>query len=104
MSVSSDAETIRYTRLDHWLRIDPLKKPAIAAQIYESADVSDLNYWLQIVLSAGIAALGLVVSSPAVIIGAMLISPLMGPIMAAGLALASDDLYLAIKSIVPPAR
>jgi hypothetical protein len=43
---------------------------------------SRLQTWL------GIAAFGLVESSPAVIIGAMLISPLMGPIMGTGLALA----------------
>lgn len=99
MSVSSGAQALHRTRLDRWLRIDPLKKPSIAEQIYESAGVSDLNYWLEIVFSAGIAVFGLVVNSPAVIIGAMLISPLMGPIMAAGLALAAGDLYLAIKSI-----
>ena len=99
MSVSTGAQALHRTRLEHWLRINPLKKPVIAEQIYESAGVSDLNYWLEIVFSAGIAALGLVVNSPAVIIGAMLISPLMGPIMAAGLALAAGDLYLAIKSI-----
>jgi uncharacterized hydrophobic protein (TIGR00271 family) len=38
-------------------------------------------------------------NSPAVIIGAMLISPLMGPIMATGLSLAVGDLYLAIKAV-----
>ncbi|MEZ5361246.1 MAG: DUF389 domain-containing protein [Bryobacterales bacterium] len=37
-------------------------------------------------------------SSPAVVIGAMLVSPLMGPIIASGLALAAADLYLGIKS------
>lgn len=86
------------TRLQHWLKIDPLQKPKVYAQIYDTADISSLNYWLEIVFSAGIAALGLVLNSPAVIIGAMLISPLMGPIMAAGLALAAGDLYLAAKA------
>ena len=99
MSARSGAVAVHSTRLDRWLRLDPLKKPDIAAHIYQAADVSDLNYWLEIVFSAGIAAFGLVVNSPAVIIGAMLISPLMGPIMAAGLGLAAGDLYLAIKSI-----
>lgn len=42
--------------------------------------------------SCGIAALGLLQSSPAVIIGAMLISPLMGPILSMGLALARLEL------------
>ncbi len=59
----------------------------------------NLNYWLEIFFSAGIATFGLVLNSPAVIIGAMLISPLIGPIMAAGLSLAIGDLYLGIKAI-----
>ena len=58
-----------------------------------------MNYWLEIVFSAGIATFGLVLNSPAVIIGAMLISPLMGPIMATGLSLAVGDLYLSIKAV-----
>lgn len=39
-----------------------------------------------------IASLGLNVNSTAVIIGAMLISPLMGPIMGVGLAIGQNDL------------
>lgn len=42
-------------------------------------------------MSAGIAVLGLLLSSPAVVIGAMLISPLMGPIIGLGFALATFD-------------
>ena len=42
-------------------------------------------------MSAGITILGLLLSSPAVVIGAMLLSPLMGPIMGAGFALAVGD-------------
>lgn len=42
-------------------------------------------------MSAGIAMLGLLLSSPAVVIGAMLISPLMGPIIALGFAIATFD-------------
>jgi uncharacterized hydrophobic protein (TIGR00271 family) len=44
-----------------------------------------------IAMSAGIAILGLLQSSPAVIIGAMLISPLMAPIIGLGFALATFD-------------
>ena len=78
--------------------MDPQQMPSIYAQIDSEAEISSLNYWLEILFSAGIAAFGLVLNSPAVIIGAMLISPLMGPIMAAGLALASGDVYLVLKS------
>jgi uncharacterized hydrophobic protein (TIGR00271 family) len=94
-----DGALSRHTLLQDWLRIDPLTKPKVYAQIYATAEMSSLSYWLEIIFSAGIAAFGLVLNSPAVIIGAMLISPLMGPIMATGLALAAGDLYLAIKAI-----
>ena len=99
MASPLDGATLKKTRLQHWLRIDPEQKPKIYAQIYDTADILSLNYWLGIIFSAGIAALGLVLNSPAVIIGAMLISPLMGPIMATGLALAAGDLYLAAKAM-----
>lgn len=82
------------------LRIDPESKPRVYMQIFEAADLSNLNYWLELLFSAGIATLGLVLNSPAVVIGAMLISPLMGPIIAAGLALAAADLYLGVKSLL----
>lgn len=42
-------------------------------------------------MSAGIAVLGLLLSSPAVVIGAMLISPLMSPILGFGFSLALFD-------------
>ncbi|HAU21688.1 MAG TPA: DUF389 domain-containing protein, partial [Erythrobacter sp.] len=42
-------------------------------------------------MSGGIAILGLLLSSPAVVIGAMLLSPLMGPIIGLGFALAIGD-------------
>jgi uncharacterized hydrophobic protein (TIGR00271 family) len=88
------------TRLGRWLRMEPDAKPQVYAQVYGTADMASVNYWAELVLSAGIATFGLVLNSPAVIIGAMLISPLMGPIMATGLALSAGDLYLAVKAVV----
>lgn len=49
------------------------------------------GFTLMCALSAGIATLGLLQSSVAVVIGAMLISPLMGPIAALGFGFASLD-------------
>ncbi|MEE2879066.1 MAG: DUF389 domain-containing protein [Pseudomonadota bacterium] len=49
------------------------------------------RYVFMIVMSCAIAILGLLLSSPAVIIGAMLISPLMGPIMLMGFSLSILD-------------
>ena len=99
MAVPLEDRIPRRTGLQHWLRIDQRNKPKVYAQIYSTADMTSFNYWLEIIFSAGIAVLGLVLNSPAVIIGAMLISPLMGPIMALGLALAAGDLYLSVKAV-----
>ncbi len=82
------------------LHIDPATKPRLYRQIYESAEITSLSYILELVFAAGIATLGLVLNSPAVVIGAMLISPLMGPILAAGLAFAASDIYLGIKAFL----
>jgi uncharacterized hydrophobic protein (TIGR00271 family) len=87
-------------QIEQSLGIDPKSKQRVYAQVYEAAEIASVNYWLELVLSAGIATLGLVLDSPAVVIGAMLISPLMGPILAAGLALAAGDFYLGVKSVI----
>ncbi len=82
------------------LHIDLQGKTDVYATIYASAEIASLSYWMEVALSSGIATMGLVQNSPAVIIGAMLISPLMGPILSTGLALAIGDSYLLLKSIL----
>lgn len=80
-------------RLQRWWRrevIGEIKHAEIAARIDSDADWS-LRYLFMVLMSAGIAILGLLQSSPAVVIGAMLISPLMGPIIGLGFALAVFD-------------
>ncbi len=56
------------------------------------------NLWV-LIFAIFIASLGLNVNSTAVIIGAMLISPLMGPIMGLGLGMGINDLALLRKSL-----
>jgi uncharacterized hydrophobic protein (TIGR00271 family) len=51
----------------------------------------DTDFFVLIALSAMIAALGLLLSSPAVVIGAMLVAPLMSPIVGVGLAIVLGD-------------
>jgi uncharacterized hydrophobic protein (TIGR00271 family) len=51
-------------------------------------------YYLMLLMAGLIALLGLLTNSVAVVIGAMLISPLMGPIISSGLALTIGDLSL----------
>ena len=87
-------------RIEQLLKIAPDSKPGVYLEIFNASEIVSLNYGLELLFSAGIATFGLVLNSPAVVIGAMLISPLMGPILAAGLALAAADLYLGIKALL----
>lgn len=69
----------------------------VIAQIRESVNFRGANSWV-LIFAIFIASLGLNVNSTAVIIGAMLISPLMGPIIGLGLAIAINDLELLKQS------
>jgi uncharacterized hydrophobic protein (TIGR00271 family) len=53
-----------------------------------------IDFFMMIVLATGIAALGLLLDSPAVIIGAMLVAPLMSAIIGIGLAVIQADARL----------
>ncbi len=57
------------------------------------------NAWI-LIFSIFVASVGLNVSSPAVVIGAMLISPLMGPIVGLGFSVATNDLDTLKRSLV----
>jgi len=56
------------------------------------------NLWV-LIFAIFVASLGLNVNSTAVIIGAMLISPLMGPIMGIGLGMGINDVALLRKAV-----
>lgn len=65
----------------------------VVAQISDGVDSHGATLWV-LIFAIFIASLGLNVNSTAVIIGAMLISPLMGPIIGMGLAVGIADLKL----------
>ena len=65
----------------------------IVQQIGSGVSFRGANLWI-LIFAILIASLGLNINSTAVIIGAMLISPLMGPIIGMGLALGTYDLVL----------
>ncbi|MCB1141555.1 MAG: TIGR00341 family protein [Leptospiraceae bacterium] len=71
----------------------------IIEDIREGAELSGTNLWV-LILAIFIASIGLNVNSTAVIIGAMLISPLMGPIMGIGLGVGIFDFELIKKSFL----
>ncbi|MEX1191339.1 MAG: TIGR00341 family protein [Brumimicrobium sp.] len=66
--------------------------------IKEGIDFKGPNVWV-LICSIVVASVGLNMNSPAVIIGAMLISPLMGPIRGIGLGVGTNDLTLIFESL-----
>ncbi len=59
----------------------------------------DLNYLVLVMLSTVVAAIGLIENNVAVVIGAMVIAPLLGPNLAFGLGTALGDLSLMKNSL-----
>lgn len=92
--VSNDLDFARVVlSLRKWWRDDvvaTVNQEGIVELRREEADLS-ARFLFMTIMSAGIAILGLIQSSPAVVIGAMLIAPLMGPIIGLGFAMASGD-------------
>ena len=68
------------------------------AEISNSASPG-FDFFVMVVLSCSIATLGLITNSPAVIIGAMLVAPLMSPIVGIGLASITGEARLAEASL-----
>ena len=73
------------------------KKEKVIEDIISNISFRGANLWI-LACAILIASIGLNVNSTAVIIGAMLISPLMGPIVGAGFALATYDFDLLKKT------
>ena len=68
-------------------------------QRIEAGALGGIDFQVMMVLSAGLASLGLLEDSTAVVIGAMLVAPLMGPLIGAGLGLTQANLRLFHKSL-----
>jgi len=86
-------------RLKTWLSqyIRPLtqeRRDEIVENI-RTASSPGFDYFFLVILSSAIATLGLINDSPAVIIGAMLVAPLMSPILGIGLGSITADTSLA---------
>lgn len=79
------------------LKRDQEKEDQIIDEIERSVKFQGVNVWI-LIFAIMVASIGLNVNSTPVVIGAMLISPLMGPIMGVGLALGITDSELLKKS------
>ena len=80
------------------LKKDKDNELATVDSIRKGVEFKGANLWI-LIFAIFMASLGLNVNSTAVIIGAMLISPLMGPIMGVGLSVGLNDFELMKRSL-----
>ena len=99
MEVNNQAPPPVRVQLRYWLRkfvpqVSLERRAEVRVNLRESAQ-PDFEYFVLVVLSSMIATLGLLTNSGAVIIGAMLVAPLMSPIIGLGLgSLVGDEKLL----------
>ena len=80
------------------LSADKASEEEVVDNIRKGVEFKGTNLWV-LIFATFVASLGLNVNSTAVIIGAMLISPLMGPIMCMGLSVVINDFELLKRSL-----
>lgn len=80
------------------LQADGADQREVEENICRGAEFRGMNLWV-LIFATFVASLGLNVNSTAVIIGAMLISPLMGPIMGMGFSVGISDFDLLKRSL-----
>lgn len=88
---------LKYIREYFNMMPDKTDEQVTIATISQSVSFRGANLWV-LIFAVFLASLGLNVNSTAVIIGAMLISPLMGPILGMGLAIGINDFPLLRRS------
>ena len=88
------------TRLSTAFGVSPEARAIIVERMLEGHARHAPIYWLQLGIALSLATLGLVLNGTAVVIGAMLVSPLMNPIVELGMGLAVGSPLLAIRSLV----
>lgn len=78
---------------------DDVDKDQTIEDVKKDVPFKGATAWI-LICSIFIASIGLNANSTAVVIGAMLISPLMGPILGMGMSIAINDIYTLRKSLV----
>jgi uncharacterized hydrophobic protein (TIGR00271 family) len=85
-------------RLATSLGVRPAERTATVVAMLTSNVRRAPGYWIQLFIAAGIATLGLALNSTAVVIGAMLVSPLMGPLVELGMGFAVGSSLLVLRA------
>ena len=102
MNDSQPPPSLRVRILHYWSRItrpiDKERQGEVRIRLKESSHPG-FDFFLLVILSCTIATMGLLTDSVAIIIGAMLVAPLMSPILGIGMASITGDGYLLRDSI-----
>lgn len=85
-------------RLGRALGLDHDGREEILVELIGRDGVDRATYWFQLLVATGISILGLVNGSTAVVIAAMLVAPLMQPILALGMGLSTGSPFLVVRS------
>jgi len=88
--------TVEPGLIHRWLKFPLLERQdrvALAERINNSSS-ANFDFLMMMTLAAALASMGLMQGSTAVVIGAMLVAPLMGPLLGAGLAVTQGNLKL----------
>ena len=88
------------TGLRRWLPVMERQERQELFERIEADSTGGRDYYVMMALSTTLASLGLLQDSTAVVIGAMLVAPLMGPLAGAGLALVQGNLKLMRSALV----
>lgn len=86
------------TWMSQYIKPAGQKRRSEIVEDIRTASTPGFDYFFLVILSGSIATLGLINNSPAVIIGAMLVAPLMSPILGIGLGSLTADASLARDS------
>lgn len=82
------------------LGLKPGERPVLFNEVADGATDTDLPFWAVMLLSGAIATLGLILNSTAVVIGAMLVAPLLGPLLGLSLSVAVGDGRLFLQTLI----
>jgi uncharacterized hydrophobic protein (TIGR00271 family) len=77
---------------------DPLRPPELRSKARDLSQ-DPLSYTAMVFLSAAIAAVGLLVDSPAIVVGSMVIAPLVGPTLTAAVGGLTGDRAMVVDSV-----
>jgi uncharacterized hydrophobic protein (TIGR00271 family) len=90
--------------LKQWIKPLPADQRAEVLEQLSQASSPNFDFFLLVLLSSSIATFGLIIDSTAVVIGAMLVAPLMSPILGLSLASVAGEQHMFERAILALVR